>query len=30
MSTDPAARFLQWFVAGVCVLCFTLSAGALP
>jgi hypothetical protein len=29
MTADPAARLIQWFVIGLCGLCFTLSAAAL-
>jgi hypothetical protein len=29
MTADPAARLIQWFVIGLCGLCFTLSAVAL-
>ena len=29
MTADPAARLIQWFVVGLCGLCFTLSAIAL-
>jgi len=29
MTADPAARFIQWFVVGLCAMCFTLSAAAL-
>jgi hypothetical protein len=30
MTADPAARLIQWFVIGLCGLCFMMSAGALP
>jgi hypothetical protein len=30
MTADPAARLIQWFVVGLCGLCFVLSAATLP